>query len=223
MMEQTWCELRLRALGAEATRDVVTLDTRFASLYETSFPASERTAIQDLADGLESGLRSLYVAELLFESEAAELSAFVITCDIGCRDVVLGEYLATAPKRRRSGVGGSLFRFVVAHLGQRGADVIFEVEPPMEGDNPVERMERVRFYQGMGASVVTCAAEYKMPNLEQPGATMPMTLWWATGRRERPPCGPKLRNCIRGIYRNSYALTDDDPLISGVLSTLPCG
>jgi GNAT superfamily N-acetyltransferase len=195
----------------------------FRAIYETSFPEGERMAMADLGATLGDGTRWLYSAET--QQDQALLSFAVVLPLTGSAGVCLLEYLATDARYRSQGIGGRLFRHVVASAAAGGRDLVFEVQldDPTAPDAS-ERRRRIGFYRTHGAAPIPAAGGYCMPDLTTPGLSggWPMGLWWASGRATPPPESRDLRALVISIYADSYAITDAaHPVLRRVLASLP--
>jgi len=189
-------------------------------VYEEAFPPEERSSYTALKDSVRSGTRWLFIAET-----AEDLLGFAMT-QVLSKDTHYLEYLAVAAEHRTRGIGGQLLEFVVSSIGisTEASALIFEVDSKVEDSVEVNALNarRLEFYRRHGATLIECAPNYRAPDLTG-GSALQMRLMWLPLHGElAPPSGPKLRACIRALYRASYSLGAGDSLLESVLNGLIC-
>jgi len=196
---------------------------RFASIYETSFPPSERDDTADLLASIDAGERLCYLARL-----DRHVVGIAVAFALDGPSVVLLEYLAVDASQRNAGIGGSVLSHLTAHLSADAggrSTLVLEVEPPddVQGPERTLRGRRLAFYERHGASVVECAPGYRAPDLEREGESVPYVLLSMELTHEAAALrGSLLRDCIVAILTQSYGLDADDPLVKEVVDGLAC-
>lgn len=199
---------------------------RFASIYESSFPACERDATDSLLTSIESGERTCDVARL----EGA-IVGFAVTKAFTIPRTAALEYLAVDDVSRNQGIGTLLLRNLGLRLRGgtdttvRGGGWILEVDPPETSHDAVQRalrLRRIGFYERNGASIIECAPAYRAPNLERPGTLPYILMWLPADHPEDPPAGGFLRDLVAAVLIESYELDPRDPLVGQVLDDLSC-
>lgn len=198
--------------------------TRFAAIYEASFPPSERDETSDLVASIDAGERLCYLA-----ARDGTVVGIAVAFALDGGSIAFLEYLAVDPSERNAGVGGAILDHLRARLGPEvGATVgmVWEVEPPLEveGAERALRERRIEFYKRHSASVVECAPRYRAPNLESDDEVMNYTLMWVPLAVDAAPTltGDLLHRCVTAILTQSYGLASDDPLVQAVLDDLAC-
>jgi GNAT superfamily N-acetyltransferase len=173
-------------------------ETRFAEIYEASFPPSERDETADLIASIAAGERLCFLARI-----DGVVVGLAVVFRLSGPSVAFLEYLAVAPSERNAGIGSSMFAHLETHLSAGGEDavgVLLEVDPPEEADGAerVLRERRVDFYN--------------------------FTLIWLplAGAAPTQLAGSFLRRCVEAVLTQSYALSRDDPLVREVVNELAC-
>jgi GNAT superfamily N-acetyltransferase len=198
-------------------------ETRFAEIYEVSFPPSERDETADLIASIAAGERLCLLAR-----RDGVVVGFAVLFSLYEPALAFLEYMAVAPRERNAGIGGSILKDLQTHLRAVGDSlgIVLEVGPPeeAEGEERTLRERIVGFYLRHGAAVVECAPRYRAPNLVHEDETVNFTLLWLPLAGEAPAelTGRLLRSCIEAILTQSYELSRDDPLIEEVLDDLAC-
>lgn len=213
----TDCDNRFIALRAESDPDSDETDV-LRVIYESSFPLTERLPFDEMIAYIRSGRRRLLVAEC-----DSTVVGFAITSELVC-EVQLLEYLAVRSKQRSKGTGRRILDEVSGRLekeGRRG--LLFEVEPQGRGNasEREDRKRRIAFYERAGATIVSGAPRYVMPNLAD-GQPLEMVLMWLAPDETPAPTGCLLRHCVRSLLEDGYGLSTADPLIRRNLDALVC-
>jgi GNAT superfamily N-acetyltransferase len=183
---------------------------RVQALYEANFPPVMRKPFSVIAQGSHDGSVLLLVArdEALTGSEAIIGIATLATLP-NSPSLYLG-YLATDPARHNQGIGSQLFRFMVEYAAVHTAaeSIVWEVEGPEPDEHHIHN-RRIRFYERLGARVVTMANTYRMP--DDHGGMIPLRLMWVPVRAEgiRLPDPALVAAWIRDIYDLVYAGCED--------------
>ena len=124
----------------------------YESLYESSFPASER---KDL-DYMLYGDKSAAYEVLVISTPARPVAGMVITVTHG--DLTMLDYLAISPDLRGQGIGHAVLPLVRDHIKENGGGHFFlEIETPPPAciprdpcGNPEQRVRRKAFYASAG-------------------------------------------------------------------------
>ena len=186
------------------------------TVYLDSFPPHEREEFSFLIDSIAAGERWLYTAT----RDDALLGFGIIIPNI-TRDVHLLEYLAVARDARSAGIGGILFDHMVAatHESQSAIGILLEVEHDEEGDADERalRQRRIAFYARHGARLIDGAPNYRVP-LANADGTMRMKLLWLPVDGADVPRGDRLRECVTGIFEESYGMSAEVALARETLA-----
>jgi len=189
------------------------------AIYMEAFPPSEREPFYRIISAVNRGTRWLFCA-----CSSTCVYGFAITVPLPDMGMHLLEYLAAAVNMRNRGIGAALVRDVQQSLRVQGtiSGIVLEAESDEEGD-PVERptrRRRIEFYRRMGAIVIEGVKGYTMPDMRGSGYLAMKLLWLPVISSAPMPDGPELRACIVSIYRHSYGLGPDNPLVRNVLASL---
>ena len=200
--------------------DELVADRRWWSIYEESFPSSEREPPVVILDSLRRGLG------LAFRARQRGVTVGLATTHLLVDPpAVFLVYLAIAPDRRGRGAGGALFqeawRESSACLVQRGLaplGLIWEVDPAEPGVPSVEvdvRARRLAFFRRQGG--VLLPRPYAQPPVDGI-APVRMQLMFRAPPGGRLPSLDLEKNLIRAIYFEKYsALNGIDQAILRVL------
>lgn len=197
---------RLRIAALHDLSDADTAAVR--AIYEEAFPARQREPFAGLraADG------GISLAGL--EDGAPIGLAFFSPLSVGHLFLT---YFAVAAGRRGAGTGGALWDATRAELGRRGAllPVVFEVEDPTEAGHDeaevAQRAARVRFWERLGARMLPVDG-YVVPNLDGSGRERLRLMRFGHDDAAGIDAAG-VRALVVALYREGYALADDDPLV----------
>lgn len=186
------------------------------SIYSASFPLSEQVDFGDIVRSIARGDRAMHLAE-----EHGNVIGFALTKPLSCTNIHLLEYLAVAEGHRNRGVGGKLLQCVVSYLRneREACGILIEVERPEEGSEQEGdlRRRRVEFYRRNGATMLEQVPSYRIPNLSGEGSLEMGLMWLRLACQEATISHNRLKDCIVSIYKESYGLSADDPLLQSVL------
>ena len=194
------------------------------TLYESSFPADERMAVEDIRQLLSKGQMLLHRTL----NKQGELLCFSLAFPV--TDFTLLSYIATDSTKRSGGYGSKHFKRLVElfksehpkHIG-----LFLEIESTKEKSLDPEvqktRNRRLDFYQRLGAKRMH--KDYFCPNLAQVGGTpRPGELLWVdfgTATIDETV----LARVVKDIYERAYNISCDNSLVQQVLSQFkmnPC-
>lgn len=189
--------------------------TSIEDIYISSFPASQRVPLADLAI---EGNRYWWIAHA-----EGEYLGFGVAGDLPASQAILLEYLAVKADRRSQGVGTAILRTIADDMASHlyAARIVFELEPIENHDVDTER--RLNFYTRWGAEVIKCAPRYRMPDLTSAG-TLPMLLmcYPLADKSCTKLNSDELRRLIIEIWTRSYQRELDDPDLAQILVDLVC-
>jgi len=186
------------------------------NLYETSFPADERMAVEEIRQLLGKGEMMLHKT-LNGKGELVCFSlVFLVT------DFLLLSYIATDPTKRSGGYGSKHMKQLIQLLKAQYPShlrLFLEIESTKEKglDPEVQktRNRRLDFYQRLGAKRM--CKNYWFANLgAKGGPTKLAELLWIE-LNGQPVDDQVLQRVIREIYERAYNLPSTDPLIQQVL------
>jgi len=194
------------------------------TLYESSFPADERMAVEDIRQLLSKGQMMLHRSL----NKQGELLCFSLTFPV--TDFTLLSYIATDSTKRSGGYGSKHLKRLVElfktehpkHIG-----LFLEIESTKEKglDPEVQKMRnrRLDFYQRLGAKRMH--KDYFCPNLAQVGGTpRPGELLWVDFGTTTID-DTVLARVVKEIYERAYNISCDNSLVQQVLSQFkrnPC-
>jgi len=127
-------------------------------LYESAFPFAERVPVSVLLKFLQQKTAGFSMLAALDEGDAFSGMAFyILPEEAGGRAAFLW-YLATLPELRGQGLGAWMYRGILARLPRGVEALFFDVEIPdlaPTGEEQQLRRRRIRFYQRLGARLLT--------------------------------------------------------------------
>lgn len=167
-----------------------------AAIYSSSFPSNETRPLAKTKALLESGRYVLYVAEA-----GGEVAAFALV--YAWREFALLDYMAVAAGRQRMGIGGALFRGLVAALDC--GIMLLEVQKP-DGAS-AEKADRLRFYKRLGATAITDG--YMLPPYDG-SEPEEMYLMVVAPTRQPPLRKGDVRRFVKMIYSDVYGYGGTD-------------
>lgn len=172
-------------------------------IYEASFPRVHQKPFIDMVNGVRSGSITL----LVVRNESRAITGFATLLRLPNTPTLYLVYFALDAAARSQGTGSDFFRYMVDHIARRGDvdTLVWEVEAP-ETDNPDEiHRRRIRFYERLGAQIVTLALNYRMVDFEKGEGTIPLRLMWLSlPNRSRPLTRADVTAWIRDIYALVY-------------------
>lgn len=196
-------------------------------IYFDSFPPFERVDYTTMMSDVVVGKRQLTIVTF-----GGKVIAFAMTLPIPNTEFTLLEYLAVQASMRNRGIGSRLLKWVI-ELSRTRTDklqtqgIILEVEEYGANSSEEERgiqERRMQFYFRHGAKRISCADNYRIPNLETDVGTIPMTLLvipFSNNIIQRLS-GDVLKACICGIYLYSYGRGVTDATLRKTLEDLSC-
>lgn len=187
-------------------------------LYSEAFPDNERQPLAKIKYRVEHGYYSLIMAKINWS-----VAGFSLLCPFTDSNFGLLDYIAIQKEQRGLGVGSKLFNKTWECFQQISPSsfLVLEVEDPAFS-SPSERvmcLRRVRFYQELGAKIVT-NFRYLMPPMAGNSATN-MLLMVYTGNNRVALNSQILANIVTQLYSKVYERYDDDPYLGQMLKNLP--
>jgi len=182
--------------------------TRVRAIYESNFPLVMQKPFAIIAQGSRNGAVTLLVARDQTQPQTGEPIVGIATLAHLPRTPVLYlGYFAVDLPWQNQGIGRQLFWFMVRFVTENAAvdAMVWEVEAPEPGHPAHIRNRRIRFYEQLGAQVVTLASTYRMPDNTPDGGTIPLRLMWLPMRgRQHPPDRAEVAAWISDIYDLVY-------------------
>jgi len=211
----------------EVCKDGSTENNDWISVYEVSFPESQRQGINDLRRQLSDGSMELdetrdqdgdilcmTITEVFRRKQSAKNAQFLLAC-----------YTAVVPEYRGLGIGSIHRRKLGALLKSEYPDylgIFSEIESTREeGVAPQAMKIRVRrkaFFMRLG--LIPIDIDYLFPNYVSDGEPLHGELLWVPFQSEQV-LPSALRTVLLRIYTEGYGLRPDDPLIARMLGSLP--
>jgi GNAT superfamily N-acetyltransferase len=171
-------------------------------IYEANFPPAERKPFGDIVSRIRAGAYICLVARP--ENAPDQIIAFALLMLLPDVALAFLEYVAVQPDLQGRGVGSRLFHAVAAYIRERGLaqGVVWEVEPPLSAEPGEDRNRRLRFYEQLGAGIVSLSTVYAMPNYESGSGGAPLLLMRLP--LEKQPGKTEVAAIIREIYEVAY-------------------
>jgi len=133
-------------------------------IYESSFPPNETRATENVIKMLKEDMDyHLFVA--LDNKVVVGISLLYVFRSL---NIAFLDYMAVAPNHQRRGIGKNLFRFMAQWCSTQPYSVIgllmeIQKEDVADKHEKVKRMDRIRFYVGLGAKVLD-GVKYMLPS-----------------------------------------------------------
>ncbi len=188
----------------------------WTKLYETAFPADERSPIDDLRKLITGG--SMLLHKTLNKSD--ELLCFSLVNVMS--NFALLAYIATDSTKRSSGVGSKHMKQLVQTLRAQYPTytaLFLEIESTKEAgldaDTLKMRTRRLAFYQRLGAKRLK--QKYGMPSYAKKGSKAAGELLWI---ELSSSCvfEADLPNVITEIFQKGYGLSSTDPNVQAIIA-----
>lgn len=190
------------------------------TLYDTSFPADERTPKDELLKLLESGAILLHRTT----NELGELLCFSIVYPMS--NFALLSYIATDQTKRSSGVGSKHMKELLEILKKAYPDslgLVLEIESTrqsnLESTEKTNRQRRLNFYVRLGAKRL--CRTYVWPSYATKGTYRLAELMWF----DFDPAtidDPHLPGIVTELYTKGYGAQADDPILELVVHQFKC-
>jgi len=187
-------------------------------IYSDAFPDNERQPLAKIKYRVEHGNYSLIIAQ-----KNKSVAGFSLLCPFKDLNFSLLDYMAVQKDQSSLGIGSKLFAKTMEFLKLDipSSFLLLEVEDPASG-GPLERvarLRRVRFYQKLGAKVLT-NFRYLMPPLAGNSPTN-MLLMVYTGSNQVALNSQSLAHIVTAIYLEVYERDEDDQYLGQMLENLP--
>jgi ribosomal protein S18 acetylase RimI-like enzyme len=175
-------------------------------IYHAEFPADSRLSLARIRQLLKSEQYQLYVAQPQ-ETEGVRAFALVWICPRPA--FVHLDYLAVEREWKGRGIGTSLYRWLIAHMGElapRAQLLTLEVEDAL-----------IEFYRRSQTHLVQ-NVPYLFPG---PSGPIPMHLMVHDRQGRKTLKRAVVQNIIRALYGGLHRRAADDPLLQSFLPQLP--
>ncbi len=187
-------------------------------IYLEAFPDNERQTEDKIKYRVEHGNYNLIIAQ-----RNKSVAGFSLVFPFTDLNFGLLDYMAVQKDQRGLGVGSKLLAKTLEFLKQdvTSGFLILEVEDPAFGSvlERAARLRRVRFYQKLGAKVVT-NFKYLMPPLAGDSPTNMLLMIYAED--DRMLLNPQtLTNIVTDIYSRVYERGEDDLYLGQMFKNLP--
>ncbi len=190
------------------------------NLYDTSFPADERTPKDELLKLLESGAILLHRTT----NELGELLCFSIVYPMS--NFALLSYIATDQTKRSSGVGSKHMKELLEILKKaypESLGLVLEIESTrqfnLEATEKTNRQRRLNFYVRLGAKRL--CRTYVWPSYATKGTYRLAELMWFDFEPATID-DPHLPGIVTELYIKGYGIQADDPILELVVHQFKC-
>jgi hypothetical protein len=189
-------------------------------LYNTSFPADERTPLEELQRLLDSGSILLHRTT----NKAGELLCFSIVYPMS--NFALLSYIASDSTKRSTGIGSKHMKGLLEILKSKYPEflgLVLEIESTrqigLEPADKTARQRRLAFYQRLGAKRL--CRTYVWPSYSQKGSYRLAELMWFDFEPATID-DPHLPGIVRELYTKGYGAQEDDPILEMVIHQFKC-
>ncbi len=178
-------------------------------LYEQTFPSQERIQLSELKLDIQSQAAQLWIG--YYQQEFALMS---ILYSLPSHDFILLAYLATVPQLRNIKIGSQFLNYLIDLVHQTSKTLVLEVEHPDFGDNPELKQRRIKFYQRLGAKILTNLI-YLLPALDGTKTTEMLLMIIPNNPLEKLP-KTLVQQLIRELYTEFYHRPITDPIFDRI-------
>lgn len=189
-------------------------------LYNTSFPADERTPLEELQRLLDSGSILLHRTT----NKAGELLCFSIVYPMS--NFALLSYIASDSTKRSTGIGSKHMKRLLEILKSKYPEflgLVLEIESTrqvgLDAADKTARQRRLAFYQRLGAKRL--CRTYVWPSYAQKGSYRLAELMWFDFEPATID-DPHLPGIVKELYMKGYGAQDDDPILEMVIHQFKC-
>jgi GNAT superfamily N-acetyltransferase len=189
-------------------------------LYNSAFPADERTPLEELQRLLDSGSILLHRTT----NKAGELLCFSIVYPMS--NFALLSYIASDATKRSTGIGSKHMKRLLEILKSKYPEflgLVLEIESTrqqgLESADKTARQRRLAFYQRLGAKRL--CRTYVWPSYSLKGTYRLAELMWF----DFDPAtidDPQLPGIIKELYMKGYGAQEDDPILELVTHQFKC-
>ena len=185
------------------------------NIYEEAFPPGEKRPIYDIKRNIEKDHEKMFIGKL-----NGNPAIFAMMWPVNDSDFLFLDYIAVKKEYRGNGFG-SLFleRIFDFKNNDMYNHIIFEVENPDEGNNRIQRKERIKFYQRAGAKTLT-GFKYFLPPRNN-NKSQEMKLMILSRKNIKRLDGEKIQNVLEQIYIHIYNKKSDDKILNNILDNIP--
>ena len=183
------------------------------AIYEQSLPANERQPRLVIEDRLNQNLCTLYVA-----MENTTVIGTMIIWDFDGTPFSFLDYLAVHPDYRGKGIGEFCMRIIQGELSESNKMMLIEVEDPDYGEDRVNKVRRIRFYEKCGARWLA-NTPYILPPLDGT-TTTPMLILIVARENVNRLEGAMIQSILRRVYRAVYGRAEDDQLLNSFINKI---
>ncbi len=179
-------------------------------IYESSFPAYERDAFEDIFGSLDGHrVWGAWVDSML--------RGFVDVLPLSGETALL-RYLAVDESSRSQGVGSALLSSVTRALDDSLERIVFEAEIP----DSRAAVKRIQFYERWGAHEVRCIDGYFLPSTLDPAERIPFLFFERHLLATACLAGDALKVVLRQIYDDYYGAKLKELHLADLLSRVRC-
>ncbi len=189
-------------------------------LYNSSFPADERTPLEELQRLLDAGSILLHRTT----NKTGELLCFSIVYPMS--NFALLSYIASDATKRSSGIGSKHMKRLLEILKSKYPEflgLVLEIESTrqqgLEAADKTARQRRLAFYQRLGAKRL--CRTYVWPSYSLKGTYRLAELMWFDFDPSTID-DPHLPGIITELYTKGYGAQSDDPILELVVHQFKC-
>ena len=189
-------------------------------LYNSAFPADERTPLEELQRLLDAGSILLHRTT----NKSGELLCFSIVYPMS--NFALLSYIASDSTKRSTGIGSKHMKKLLEILKTKYPEflgLVLEIESTrqqgLEAADKTARQRRLAFYQRLGAKRL--CRTYVWPSYSLKGTYRLAELMWF----DFDPAtidDPQLPGIIKELYMKGYGAQEDDPILELVTHQFKC-
>ena len=183
-------------------------------IYNESFPVNERQPLATIIKRLKENKSELFVG--ILNEEVVCMALLWNFIDL---EFVLLDYMAVDEKYRNNKYGGVFFSFLSDRILNYHKHMVIEVENYLFGNNIEQRKKRINFYLNNGAYILK-DTPYVLPSLDNTLSTE-MLLMIAPRFNEDYIDTAIVEKLIIKLYKELYGKTQNDILLSSILSKMP--
>lgn len=182
-------------------------------IYESSFPANERQTLETLKIRLKEDKEVLFAAKI-----NDEVVGIGFLFDLLGSDFLLLDYLAVKENHRGKQIGEKLFGFLKNYSQSQQKHLLLEVDDSEFGDDKVQRLKRIVFYQKNGAFWLK-DVKYILPALDGTNSTEQI-LMVVPYNSKNEFSGAEIKALVKLLYSELYGVNGEDENLVKIIKSV---
>jgi len=182
-------------------------------IYKEAFRLNEQQPISVLHNRLEQDKEVLFAA-----IQNDEVTGFGFLFDLLGSDFLLLDYLAVKENHRGKQIGVALFSHLKNYAILQKKHLLMEVDDPEFGDDKIQRLKRISFYQKNGALWLK-DIKYILPALDHTLPTQQI-LMVVPKDAKNEFSGNEICELVKLLYSELYGIAESDETLQKIRATI---